>query len=175
MSVRALKIVDTGYKKITGAVTNYDKATAKDKMALRVKIKHALKDYANDVLIMIHNGDIKEDPFHIIYCKGLKHKFMTYQMIESLYEIRDESDELRDAVDKIMSKAVSLGYMSKWIIMYHDGVRTVVENGYVILFVNGIKKGYAKLSSMINSVMEWIKEMYRKLFSTNSKEQHVVA
>jgi len=170
MSVNVSKIIDAGATRIRKAVSKFDQATdSKIKAKARIEIKSALKDYCHDLVLLKTNKDIFEDPYGIIYAKGLKHTFMVYMVIDSLYELRDDNENMCSAIDSIMSDAVKAGHMSKWVILYKDGTRVVLTSKAVTFIVDGVETVVSWSKSVAMDLIKWLKLQWEKLVSKSSK------
>ena len=167
MSVRPLTVIDTGYRKITKAVTDFDQATDK-KLKARAKetIKPALKDYLNDMIIMIAKKDLLADPYGILFSKNLQHGFMKFLVEESLLELHEEVPEMSDAIDDIMCKAVEDGLIAKWTIKCDDKVEVKVSKKKVKIFVDGVKSKIKWQYNSLKGIVQWLRENLAKIISS---------
>jgi len=171
MSVRPLTVIDTGYRKITKAVTDFDQAKDK-KLKARAKdaIKPALKDYINDLVIFMSRNEIVDDPFGVIYCDNFKHDFMIYDATFALYDLREENEDMKTAIDNIMCHAVETGKMNQWAIKYRKGAYAVITNKTVVLVVDGVKTAMQWTKDTFNGIVAWIMEKFSQMFSSKKAE-----
>jgi len=160
--MKTLQVIQTGYSRILKSVKKFEESTGNVKAKAKIEIKESLKDYANDIIILINNKDLAEDPFHVIYGKGFKFKFMIYQLFEALYELRDKNEELSGAIDNIMSIAAERGIIQKWIILFQDGKRIIINNKNVKVIINGTIRAYKWTKDMLSNFTNWIKGLFIK-------------
>jgi len=170
MSTRPLTVIDTGYRKVTKAVVAFEQAKDKKAKAIaKAKIKPALKDYLNDVVIYKIKGDIVDDPNGILFCDNLKYDFMIYDVVDSLYDLRKESDDMKDAIDNIMCHGVETGRINRWTMIYRKGVHAVVTNSAVVFMVNGTKTIMKWTKDTFDGLVQWLKEKLDDMFYPDKK------
>lgn len=168
MSQRILVALDNAQKKIVAAGKIHEdklKITDRDKRAESVKksvaaYKVAVFNYCNIAIHAIADGDIENDPFAIIYGRGLTGSLSKVSIKDALEQIRKESPDIFTKVDIVMAKAVSEGLLKKWKAKLSNGVNLVV-NSKGVQFISGwIKEKIQWTVDMISNFIDWIKNQF---------------
>jgi len=159
--------------KIRSAVEQHDQChDKKQKVKFREGVKSALYTYCNDVIVLLANGDIHADPYGFVYGSNLKHDWMVYDIVACLYELRDvnEGNQMADAVDNVMVKAVEDGHMDNWYLILSKGTYAVVSNEYVKLVVNGVETAVEWTKKTFDGLIQWLKNKWEELTTPAGKQ-----
>ena len=183
MTQRALVMIDGAYKKVTAGLSAFvqanemsDKTKGNDarKKAL-FNTSVAIHDYCKLVVDAIANKAVANDPFGIIYGKGMQYSWAQKYVDDALDSIRESDPETFSKVDVVMSKAVNDGFIKKWVSVLRSGVKLVVDSKGVKMISGLAMKSISWAKETVSDFIQWLKLQWEKVFPSSKEAAPVPA
>lgn len=173
MSQRTLIALDSAQKRIVAASrVHADKLAMTDKSQRSAAIKKAVNaydaavfNYCNIVIHAIADGNIANDPFSIIYGRGLTGSLAKPALDKALDKIRADSPDAFTKIDLVMAKAVTEGFIEIWKAKLSNGYNLLI-NCAGIQFINGwVMHKIEWTTNVYNDFIAWLKAKFAEFTS----------